>query len=301
MLSDHLVEYLDSIPSLNEVTKCELLRKWTLSEVYRITLQSGSTLILKWGGQEMAGEADIYRKLITPLQIHAPRIYHVVEQQQGSLMVMEDCGSYNLEQQPSANQFLQAASELARIRATASLNLNDIPTSVIRSYTVSASEFLSLLDKLLQSQHLAGNSTLKQLRIHLPDQLDKLYRTIPMTIVHHDYHAKNLVIQDNRVMPIDWSSSYLSPHLGDLYCLTTEASALIQVTREEIIAAYQHELGQHTSMEQLGWQVDIGGICWLIKTLAWLVDGGTSIIPGSEDWIPDLMKDMEQLSQNMNL
>jgi hypothetical protein len=50
-------------------------------------------------------------------------------------------------------------------------------------------------------------------------------------------------------------------------------------------------------MKQLDWQLRIGGLCWLIKTLRWLVYGGTDIIPGSDSWIPDLLKDVEHLYQ----
>jgi len=50
-------------------------------------------------------------------------------------------------------------------------------------------------------------------------------------------------------------------------------------------------------LKQLDWQLRIGGLCWVIKTLRWLVYGGTDIIPGSDSWIPDLLKDVEHLYQ----
>lgn len=98
-------------------------------------------------------------------------------------------------------------------------------------------------------------------------------------------------------MPIDWSIAYVSPHLGDLYCLTTEAHAWCNLSREEMISAYLE--GSGLQIDQLRWQLRIGGLCWLIKTLRWLVYGGTAIIPGSEPWIPDLLKDVESLYQEM--
>ncbi|ASA26007.1 hypothetical protein B9T62_38050 [Paenibacillus donghaensis] len=52
-------------------------------------------------------------------------------------------------------------------------------------------------------------------------------------------------------------------------------------------------------IDHLNWQVRIGGLCWLIKTLRWLVYGGKDIIPGSEAWIPDLLNDVENLCEEL--
>jgi len=51
MLPTRFSDYCSKIPLLNEVTEWSLLRKW--------------------GGSEMAGEAEIYRNLVHPLQIKA--------------------------------------------------------------------------------------------------------------------------------------------------------------------------------------------------------------------------------------
>jgi hypothetical protein len=99
------------------------------------------------------------------------------------------------------------------------------------------------------------------------------------------------------MMPIDWSLSYLSPHLGDLYCLVSEARAWSNVSKQDILSAFRNEVGTDLSVEELNWQVRVGGICWLVKTLKWLVYGGTDTIPGSEAWIPDLMNDLEGLME----
>ncbi len=61
------------------------------------------------------------------------------------------------------------------------------------------------------------------------------------------------------------------------------------LTREEILYAYLNVTAYQ--MDYLIWQLQIGGLCWLIKTLHWLVYGRTDIIPGSETWIADLLKD----------
>lgn len=75
-------EYHKMIPMLDKVTEWSVLRKWSLSEVYRVTLTTGETRIIKWGGSEMAREAEIYRHLVHPLQIKAPCIFEFVQLQE---------------------------------------------------------------------------------------------------------------------------------------------------------------------------------------------------------------------------
>ncbi|MFC5703365.1 phosphotransferase [Cohnella faecalis] len=296
MIPECLSAYRLFMPMLDEVAEWSLLRQWSLSEVYRAILKTGETRIIKWGGKEMAGEAVIYRQLVSQLQIKAPEIFEFFEANGSTVMVMEDAGKYNLEQQPYPRYFLEAARELANLRATAAANLaRNIPGRVIRSHTVSVEDFLALLDDLLQSPCLSERIALAKLKNTFPYDLAKLYRTSPLTLVHHDYQAKNLLVQADGILPIDWSIAYLSPHLGDLYCLIADARTWSGVSREEILSAFLSEAGNDLSIEQLNWHIRIGGLCWLVKTLRWLVYGGTAAIPGSDAWIPDLMNQVEKL------
>ncbi len=285
------------IPLLNEVSEWSLLRKWALSEVYRVKLKTGESRIIKWGGSEMAGEAEIYQKLVHPLQIKAPHIFEFIQLKDSGVMIMEDAGKRNLEQQPEPEYFLEASRELARFRVRATANLRMLPRKTIEAYSVQMSGFLQLLDDLLKSNTLEKSRVLLKVEKVLPRHLEKLYQIVPTSLVHHDYHAKNLLIQENSIMPIDWSTAYLSPHLGDLYCLITEAHTSSNLSKEDILSAYLEVTNLH--IDYLNWQVRIGGLCWLIKTLRWLVYGGIEIIPGSEAWISDLLNDVENLCEEL--
>ncbi|GIO85583.1 hypothetical protein J25TS5_25150 [Paenibacillus faecis] len=149
-------DYCSMIPLLNEVTEWSLLRKWTLSEVYRVKLATGETRIIKWGGSEMAGEAGIYRDLVHPLQLKAPQIFEFVQLKDSGVMIMEDAGEKNLEQQPQPAHFLEASRELARLRVRAAANLERmIPKKIIDTYSVSMNNFLGLLNDLLESKKVA--------------------------------------------------------------------------------------------------------------------------------------------------
>jgi len=299
MIPKRLEAYRNMCPILEEVTDWQLLRKWSMSEVYRATMKSGVSRIVKWGGHEMAREAIIYRELLAPLHIRSPQLYeyHIIDQ--SALMIMEDVGNYNLEQQPAANHFLEAARELARLRQTATFQLKQGHSmqKIVDTYLITDQYFMSLLNDLIL---VRDNSILQKTKILLPKQLKQIYQEVPLTLVHHDYHAKNLVVQGIRILPIDWSIAYLSPHLGDLFCLIHEAHSWSGLEQDEIILAYQHEIGKdRMSIDELKWQLNIGGLCWLIKSLHWLVYGGTETIPGSEEWIPDLLSDMSNILKSL--
>jgi len=298
MIPTRLADYRAMIPWMDEVTTWSPLRKWALSEVYRVKRITGESRIIKWGGQEMAGESEIYLNFVHPLQIKAPKIFEHFQFEDSGVIVMEDAGTKDLEQQPEPAYFLEAARELARLRSKATANLERIaPREIIAKHMVTSNDFLRFLDDLLNSPRLGDNTVLLNVKTVFSEHLEQLYQTVPISLVHHDYHAKNLMMQDNGVMPIDWSNAYLSPHLGDLYCLMTEAQASTNLTREDILSAFLE--GTDLTIDHLHWQMRIGGLCWLIKTLRWLVYDGIDIIPGSDAWIPDLLNDVDHLYQEI--
>lgn len=297
MIPVKILSYGKQFPVFEEVTKWQLLRKWSLSEVYRITLQTGDTQIVKWGGNEMVRETDIYKQLLEPLRIRSPHIYGYYADDSGGIMLMEDAGERDLEQQPDADSFLEAARELARLRLTAAASLKKgaVSESIRVKHLVTAADFVRQLDDLSGSNGLINDPIIQRAREWLPEHIEKLYRQVPLTLVHHDYHAKNLLLQGERILPIDWSNAYLSPHLGDLYCLIMDSDTA-SLSSNAIIGAYLNESqSDQSEREQLMWQLRIGGLCWLVRTLRWLVFGGTDTIPGSDLWIPDLITDMGKL------
>lgn len=298
MIPSKLSAYRTKAPLLNEAQEWSLLRKWALSEVYRIKTGHNQSRVIKWGGNEMAREAAVYTELVHPLEIKAPQIFEIHHMKDSVVIIMEDAGRLDLEKQIEPQYFIEAARELARLRAKATINLQKFLSSkAIETYTVSKADFLQMLDDLVVSDQLSEKRFLHNLKPVLSDHLDTLYERVPTTLVHADYHAKNLMIQKDGIMPIDWSHAYLSPHLGDLYCLINEADHCSNLSSEDLLSAFLEE--SNVNMEDLNWQMQIGGLCWLLKTLRWLVNGGTDTIPGSEAWVPNLAQDMENIYRQL--
>lgn len=299
MVPSVFLPYLANVALLKDITKWTLLKEWAHAKVYRALLADGSSVIVKWGGNEMASEGYTYTHLVQPLHLPSPYIHTFIQGQQSCLLVLEDLGSFNLEQKPDPVYFFEAARTLANLRATSTANMNTLPTDVMTRNTVPADQFLHLLyDITLKVTCHDYAPMLKRLQAILPQHLELLYNTVPLTIVHHDFVAKNLMInREGKIIPIDWSISYFSPHLGDLYCLIRDAKVWGSIHAKDIEKVFLQE--SKMDREAMEWQLTIGGLCWLIKTLRWLVYGGTDIIPGSEAWVPDLLNEARRLSNQL--
>ncbi|MHB1685069.1 MAG: phosphotransferase [Bacilli bacterium] len=284
-------EFLHQLPILNEVIDAEPLRRWALSEVWRVRLRSGDTLICKWGGGSMGKESDIYENLFLPLAIRVPQIVAGYRYDHGNVLVMEDLGAYTVEQCPTEENILSATRMLASLRRTAATGLQNrsIPPNAYDQYLVTADYFPDALRTICPRLTQAGEVTVLERALEiLQGELAFLYESTPMTITHNDFNLKNLMIADCDIVPIDWSNACLSPYMGDLYCLMREAEQHGK-WREAVVEAYRSIDPQPDLMRQI-W---LGGACWLIRGLDWVTAEGVHIIPGCDQWIPDMIGDLD--------
>jgi len=204
-------------------------------------------------------------------------------------MLFEDVGPVTVEDEPRPANFREAARLLARIRRTATENLDSgvLPADVYQANYLSQ-------QRLIDDLAYVTNTSDKELEV-IPWHIRKLYRDFPTSLVHNDYHIKNLVIQRGRLTPVDWPGAHLGPHLGDLYALLGE-TANNGVARDEVVEAYV--LGG-ANIREIKWQIEIGGTCWLIRTLRWLIEVGAPAIPIMRPWLPDLAKDLSTLVRRL--
>ena len=285
---------------LEKAVDWELLRRWTLSEVYRVTLSSGETVIAKWGKGTEANELKVYRDVVEPLGVPAPRLLDAYRAESGGVMLLEDCGVESVHRNPRPEYFYEAARELARIRrvSIAGLASGALDEATLNAYRVCDLRFTRDLETLLKrlgSESAEAEMALGRALSVLPAHIRRLYRRSPVALVHDDFHAKNLMVSGDGILLVDWASAHLSPHLGDLSVLMSEASEY-GADRDQVLEAYRDATEAGTeSDEELAWQVSVGGACWAIRALWWLVDNGVeAVIPGSRTWVPSLISDIEK-------
>ena len=120
----------------------------------------------------------------------------------------------------------------------------------------------------------------------------------PETVVHGDFHAKNLVHgAGGRIVPVDWPGAYAHAHLGDLYCLLREArkhGVAESVRASELPGVFAREAGTDPAAVREG--MATGGLCWTLIALRWVVEEGLRAVPESAAWIDELVSEARALA-----
>jgi hypothetical protein len=262
-------------PSLGEV-KGELLREWGSSEVWRLSYGLRS-VIAKRASDAQVGEATAYERFVVPLKLPAPELIHHATTDDAVLLVLADVGRLNLEQEPSADGFLAAAELLASIRSRE---------------VAGESEFTGdQLAELVRRVDAIGDDLSARLIARTVPALDELHREAPAAVVHGDFVPKNLVTDGQRWTAVDWPLAYLAPHLSDLYTLVRDAVA-VGHQAEPIVARYIESSAADAELVRR--QVAVGGVCFIVRALAWIVTEGHRLVPPSKDWIEPLVAELDQ-------
>jgi hypothetical protein len=287
----------DAVAPLGRVTAGQRLRRWGLSEVWRVRLAGGvpaESVIVKRAAGELAGEARRYRELVEPLGVEAPRLLAATGGDP-AVLVLQDVGPDNLEQRPSAEGYREAARTLARIRATAAGRLAAAAQPGIVS--IGAGLRRGTADFVDTARRAAAG--VAALRPDLRGRLDESARVlvrrldrlagVPVTVVHGDFEAKNLVhAGGGRLVAVDWPSAYLHAHLGDLFSLMKNAGDHAR----ELPAVFAAETG--TAVADVLDQVATGRLCWTVMALRWVVEEGVHAIPEARGWIDELVELMNE-------
>ncbi len=285
-----------------KVVDIDVLREWSLSLVVRLTLDDDRNLIAKRGiPTEGPTELEVYQECLIPLEIRAPTLLEGYESGSDYVLLMEDVGGTDLEQRASTSAFLDAARSLAEIKS-ASNKIGEINSSVLTKHLMTEDQLLIDLHYVLENTSAAHRDVVRVLSgaaVSLTEHIHRLYQEFPLTVNHNDYHGKNLIDVDGRIVPVDWANARVSPHAGDLYCLIEEAKEH-RVPREDVVGAYSKALQDlGVSADITEWQIDMGGVCWSIHCLRWILEFGLKAIPASKDWVPDFLKDISDMTSRL--
>lgn len=207
--------------------------------------------------------------------------------------MFEDVGRFSLAEQPSEGGWLASARLLARLRHEA------------RARVGAAGRFRFAAGEISDTWVRAG-AALAAVRPDLAGALDscgpllapnfrQLAGTVPETIVHGDFEAKNIVLTGAGPCAVDWSSAQVGAHLGDLYSLVREAKPA-----DELIAAYADECARlGAPAADLRWQLALGGVVWTLRALRWVLEEGIHVVPEMLTWIDELVERAGNVSEEL--
>jgi thiamine kinase-like enzyme len=300
-------EYIQRLPLGAETTHWDLLRKWGLSEVWRVTAADGQSWIAKRSTGSMARELDVYREVLQPLGVPRPELHSYWQTSSEQFFILEDVGPNTLEKQPQLQHFQEAARVLARVRCVSCVQMQT--TAVPEHFKVSSDFYLQALDYLLQHDALDASrkAVLAAVARWLPGRLQDLYAHVPATLCHNDYHVKNLVVRNTIVVPIDWAMAYISPYLGDMYSLLHGATfrkirtdpLLEAYTVEMQIWAARHECVRSLMSLPLNEQLALGAVCILITSIRWTLLEAIYELPESKKWIPAMIRNIDYYARQL--
>ncbi|RZT19890.1 phosphotransferase family enzyme [Kribbella sp. VKM Ac-2569] len=270
VVSDPVLE-VTKAPAVAELHG-ELLRRWGSSEVWRLSFGLNS-VIVKRGTDGQADEAAAYERFVVPLELPAPSLIHRYRSAEAGVLVLADVGRVTLEQEPTAGGFLAAAELLATIRERPVDGPSEFPPERVKE----------LADRIGRIGFDLGPLT---------EALAGLHRDAPTAVVHGDYVPKNLVTDGTRWTAIDWPGAYTAPHLSDLYTLVRDAVALGH-DRAPIVAHYLEAAGGNPALVER--QMLVGGGCFYLVALRFIVEEGLRTIPESAGWIDGLLSELEDV------
>ena len=263
-----------ALPEFADTRQWNCLRHGRHSEVWRVTLASGATLIAKRGVGAEVREAQVYHDLLDPLALPHPTVFAALPDGDAQILLMEDLGSETVNSRPTVDRFAEAARTLADLRrhAAARLHQNGWPATVLATYALPADTYRVSVQRVMDRAGLdpPQRGVLTRVRETLPRHVERLYDTGRMTITHNDFNAKNLIVTAHGVRAIDWSHAELTPHLGDLYCLLRDA-ARHGVAEPDVMGPYL----ARDPVTDSAWHISMGGLCWLIRGLHWTWDIGS--------------------------
>jgi hypothetical protein len=269
----------------------DLLRQWGSSEVWRLSSGSGS-VIVKRGSDTQAAEADTYEQLVRPLDLPAPELLHLERLEDAVVLVMADVGGVTLEQNPSLEGFLAATELLVELRSKPVEGVTDFGPD--RLLDLVHRIRLGLAGVVVSSLSGAWSTAGLDRAVDLAaPALAELHRDVPLAVVHGDFVPKNLVTDGSRWTAVDWPAAYRAPQLGDLHTLLRDARSAGFAT-DPIVAHYIDAAG--TDPDLVRRQLLLGGVCFSLLALCWIVEEGLRTVPPSKDWIGGLLIELDDLT-----
>jgi hypothetical protein len=285
------------------INKRELLRHRDLSYVERLWLTESlpQSLIYKLVLPPWDIELDINQHILIPSVSSSPQLYLTAHHGPLTALFLEDLGSNSLLQAGNAELAGKLGELLARLHRAYIYRVDDIlQTGILKSLTpIDYVDFTTTL-----AEHLRNWKLLSDKEHHNLLSVSKLLATRlaaePISLVHGDFFAENIILHSNRLFVIDWSwFTFIGVPLLDLATITMphkKNGDFIQF-KKELIEAYCFESAR--DVNDVIKLLPFAQILSRIFLLHWLVERKSHGIEGTtvgpvNNLIPQVVKEICQ-------
>ena len=239
-----------------EIQRRELLRHRDLSFVERLWIADAlpSTLIYKLVLPPWDIEQDLHERILIPSIAQSAQLFMSAHFGQMTAMFLEDLGNQSLLTIEADAEFAaEIGKELAKLHRSYSYRIEELlPLNILRNLLPAdyAAFTQNIIEQLQSWGLLAGTAdgavaSLKQLADLLADKLSGE----PVSLVHGDLYAENILVRGNHVYFIDWSwFTMIGVPTMDLASLTSDhfKNGAFRKWRDTVLDAYCFESGRKT-------------------------------------------------------
>lgn len=183
-------------------------------------------------------EANVYRELLSRLDISTARLYGIYRNPDGinTWMAMEylEEGT-RLIHAIDPEGMVKAARWMGRFHALCSARVDDPALSFMKRYR--PDYYRGWVNRTQQLVRQAGvDSGWLQVLCSRIDEVIEVLCNAPPTIIHGEYYPKNILLQHGLIYPVDWESAAIGNGMVDIAMLT---EGWAQDTVQELVHEYQ--------------------------------------------------------------
>lgn len=232
------------------INRREILRHRDLSYVERLHISDGlpSSIIYKLVLPPWDIEKDILEHILIPSVCNSPQLYLAAHSGSLTVLFMEDLGTESLLNVQNTQIANRLGKDLAKLHRSYIYRIDELmQTQLLRSITpINYSQMAETLIGHLKIWDLIKTKDESTLRERAHTFASKLARE-PISLVHGDFYAENVLTHNNKLYIIDWSwFTFIGVPLLDLATITSKhlKNGNLGELSNEIIEAYCEESGR---------------------------------------------------------
>ncbi len=229
------------------ISRREILRHRDLSYVERLWVEDSlpASLIYKLVLPPWDIEQDILERVLVPSVSNSAQLYLSAHHESLTALFLEDLGNDSLLKSGDAWLANLLGKDLAKMHRAYIYRVDDLmQTGILRA--LSPIDYIGLTQKLIE--HLASWSLLKPkdegVLLRIAQNIATVLSAEPISLVHGDFYAENVILHSNRLFIIDWSwFTFIGVPIYDLATITMPHKKNGRFTQfaREIIDAYCDE------------------------------------------------------------